>query len=100
VLDFIDLEGQKWAKFSIWCRSRETLTALKVATTLTVAVPTAETGWKIASIRCTDTNAAVSGNPLPPTILVSSTNNTVVIPANVVSAAAALQCAVIGSRQL
>ncbi len=78
----------------------QTLTALKVATTLTVAVPTAETGWKIASIRCTDTNAAVSGNPLPPTILVSSTNNTVVIPANVVSAAAALQCAVIGSRQL
>ena len=78
----------------------QTLTALKVATTLTVAVPTAETGWKIASIRCTDTNAAVSGNPLPPTILVSSTNNTVVIPANVVAAGAALQCAVIGTRQV
>ena len=78
----------------------QTLAALKLATTLTVAVSTSEIGWKIASIRCTDTNAAVSGNPLPPTILVSSTNNTIVIPANVVSAGAALQCAVIGSRQI
>jgi len=25
VLDFIDLEGQKWAKFSIWCRSRDSI---------------------------------------------------------------------------
>ena len=78
----------------------QTLAALKLATTLTVAVSTSEIGWKIASIRCTDTNAAVSGNPLPPTILVSSTNNTIVIPANLVSAGAALQCAVIGSRQI
>ena len=78
----------------------QTLAALKLATTLTVAVSTSEIGWKIASIRCTDTNAAVSGNPLPPTVLVSSTNNTIVIPANLVSAGAALQCAVIGSRQI
>ena len=78
----------------------QTLAALKLATTLTLAVATSEIGWKIASIRCTDTNAAVSGNPLPPTLLVSSTNNTIVIPANLVSAGAALQCAVIGSRQI
>jgi hypothetical protein len=76
----------------------QNLTALKVPTTLTVALPAAEAGWSIASIRCTDTNAAVSGNPLPPTVLASSTTTSVTIPANYVVAKAALQCAVIGSR--
>ena len=76
----------------------QALTALNVATTLTVAVPTSETGWKIASMRCTDTNAAVSGNPLPPAFLASSTSNTVTVPAIYVVANAALQCAVIASR--
>jgi hypothetical protein len=76
----------------------QSLTALNVATTLSVAVPTTEAGWKIASIRCTDTNAAVSGNPSPPTLLVSTSTSSVTIPANYVVANAALQCAVIGSR--
>jgi putative flippase GtrA len=76
----------------------QTLMALNVPTTLTVALPTSETGWSLVSIRCTDTNAAASGNPLPPTLLASSTTNPVTIPANYVVAKAALQCAVIGSR--
>ena len=78
--------------------ARQTLTALNVATTLSVAVPTTEAGWKIASIRCTDTNASVSTNPLPPIVLASSTTNSITIPASYVVAGAALQCAVIGSR--
>ena len=75
----------------------QTLSAVNLATTLTVSVPTVETGWKIASIRCTDTNAAVSGNPA--TALTSSMTNTVTIAANYVVANAALQCAVIATRQ-
>ena len=76
----------------------QNLAALNAATSLAVAVPSAETGWNIVSIRCTDTNAALSGNPPPPTVLASSTTNTVTVPANYVVANAALQCAVIGSR--
>ncbi len=78
--------------------ARQTLTALNVDTALSVAVPTTETGWRIVSIRCTDTNATLSTNPLPPTVLVSSTTNSITIPAAYVVAGAALQCAVIGSR--
>ncbi len=78
--------------------ARQTLTVLNVDTALSVAVPTTETGWRIVSIRCTDTNATVSTNPLPPTVLVSSTTNSITIPAAYVVAGAALQCAVIGSR--
>jgi hypothetical protein len=76
----------------------QTLTALNVPTTLTVALPPSEAGWSLVSIRCTDTNAAASGNPPPPTALASSTTTSVTIPSNYVVAKAALQCAVIGSR--
>jgi hypothetical protein len=76
----------------------QTLTALNVPTTLTVALPPSEAGWSLVSIRCTDTNAAASGNPPPPTALASSTTTSVTIPSNYVVARAALQCAVIGSR--
>lgn len=76
----------------------QNLAALNAATSLAVAVPGSEAGWHIVSIRCTDANAAVSGNPPPPTVLASSTTNTVTVPANYVVANAALQCAVIGSR--
>ncbi len=78
--------------------ARQTLTVLNVDTALSVALPTTETGWRIVSIRCTDTNATVSANPLPPTVVVSSTTNSITIPAAYVVAGAALQCAVIGSR--
>jgi len=78
----------------------QNLAALNVATTLTVAVPTVERGWRIASIQCTDTNAAVSKNPSPPTVLASSTSNMVTIPANYVVNNAKLQCAVFASRQI
>ena len=73
------------------------LSSVNLATTLAVAVPTVETGWKIASIKCMDTNAAFSGNPA--SILASSTTNTVTISANYVVANASLQCAVIATRQ-
>ncbi len=75
----------------------QTLSAVNVATTLTLAVPTVETGWRIASIKCTDTKSGASGNPA--TTLASSTTNTVTVPANYVVANAALQCAVIATRQ-
>jgi len=78
----------------------QNLAALNVATTLTVAVPTVERGWRIASIQCTDQNAAVSKNPAPPTVLASSTSNMVTIPANYVVNNAKLQCAVFASRQI
>jgi len=78
----------------------QNLASLNVATTLTVAVPTVERGWRIASIQCTDTNAAVSKNPSPPTVLASSTSNMVTIPANYVVNNAKLQCAVFASRQI
>ena len=78
----------------------QNLAALNVATTLTVAVPTVERGWRIASIQCTDTNAAVSKNPSPPALVASSTSNVVTIPANYVVNNAKLQCAVFASRQI
>jgi len=78
----------------------QNLAALNVATTLTVAVPTVERGWRIASIQCTDTNAAVSKNPSPPALVASSTSNMVTIPANYVVNNAKLQCAVFASRQI
>lgn len=77
----------------------QNLTAVNVATTQTVAVTATESGWSVVSMRCTDTNAAVSGNPAPPAVLVSSTNNTITIPAIYVVPNAALQCAVVGSRR-
>jgi len=88
--------------------SSQTLAAANVATTLTVTVPTVERGWRIASIQCTDTAAAASGNPAPPTVLASFTSNVVTsspnysitIPANYVVPKAALQCAVFASRQI
>jgi putative flippase GtrA len=75
----------------------QTLSAVNVATTLMLVVPTLETGWRIASIKCTDTKSAASGNPA--TTLASSTTSTVTIPANYVVANAAIQCAVIATRQ-
>jgi len=78
----------------------QNLAALNVATTLTVAVPTVERGWRIASIQCTDQNAAVSKNPAPPALVASSTSNMVTIPANYVVNNAKLQCAVFASRQV
>jgi len=78
----------------------QNLAALNVATTLTVAVPTVERGWRIASIQCTDQNAAVSKNPSPPALVASSTSNMVTIPANYVVNNAKLQCAVFASRQV
>jgi len=88
--------------------SSQTLAAANLATTLTVTVPTVERGWRIASIQCTDTAAAASGNPAPPTVLASFTSNVVTsspnysitIPANYVVPKAALQCAVFASRQI
>jgi len=78
----------------------QNLASLNVATTLTVAVPTVERGWRIASIQCTDQNAAVSKNPSPPALVASSTSNVVTIPANYVVNNAKLQCAVFASRQV
>jgi len=78
----------------------QNLASLNVATTLTVAVPTVERGWRIASIQCTDQNAAVSKNPSPPALVASSTSNMVTIPANYVVNNAKLQCAVFASRQV
>jgi len=78
----------------------QNLASLNVATTLTVAVPTVERGWRIASIQCTDQNAAVSKNPSPPALVASSTSNVVTIPANYVVNNAKLQCAVFASRQI
>jgi len=65
-----------------------------------VEQPTVERGWRIASIRCTDTHAAVSKNPSPPARVASSTSNVITIAANYVVNKAKLQCAEFAARQV
>jgi hypothetical protein len=70
---------------------------LNQAITLSVTLPT-EAGWSISSITCTDTNAAVSGNPS--ITLASSTTTSVTVPFTNIVTNAALQCALIGVRRV
>jgi hypothetical protein len=75
--------------------STQTLAAVNTDTTLSVTLP-AEGRWRILSIKCADTNAAVSGNASG--TLVSSATTTVTLLATLVKPAAVFACDVLALR--
>ena len=68
-----------------------TLAASNTATTLSTSLP--DTRWFVSSFACTDSNAAITGNPTGN--LVRVLNPSVTIPAGNVRAGSALKCTLI-----